>query len=404
MERYETEKKQINEADYIDLTVFVRAFLRLTRRYLLLICPFFICLTAAVGMLSRVMVKEQYVAETSFAVGVKLIDDFTYNYTLSDIDDYYIVQMSDAFQSVVTSEYMQDLTEEELGLSIPGEITWQSTYGTNMGGIYVVSDSMENAVQLRDAVISCLPKALFTTIGDIELTVLGTSERTNILHGNLKSPVLWVGAGAVGSIFAYLGIIFLLTLWRHDIETFEDMATITDLPCLGRLPKGRKKASDKEADLIRSNNTLDSYNTSFLEFKRHLTDVIDHQQVKTLLFTGGYKKRGQTEILDKLIHDWGNQGRKVRRINLDESKGTGTIAQIREKLHQQIEEGLKESELLLINGPGFEQTVELLSAADCVDGIVYIVKAGYDQMDNTEEAIDALSFTQAKFFGYVITV
>lgn len=404
MERNEIEKKQINEADYIDITVFIRAFLRLARKYLLLVCPFFICLTAVVSVLSRAMVKEQYIAETSFVVGVKLMDDFSYNYNLTDTREDYIDQISYAFQSVVPSEYMHSLIDEELGRNIPAEISWNSAYGTNMGGIQVVSDSMENAVRVRDAVVNTLPEALFTTIGDIELKVLGTSERTEVSHGELKSPVIWVGAGLFGSIFAYLGIIFLIALWRHDIETSEDMAKITDLPCLGCLPKSRKISSEKGADLFRSRNKSDEYNRSFLEFRKHLTDAIEQQQVKTLLFTGANKKRGQKKILDKLICDWTEQGRKIQSINIDISKAPKTTAQIQEELKQQIEDALKESDLLIINGPDYEQTVELLSAADCVDGIIYIVKSGYDQMESTKESIFTLGFTQAKFLGYVIAI
>ena len=237
MDRNEEQKKLINEADYIDLTVFIRAFLRLARRSLLLVCPIILCLTACIGLLSRKMVKEQHVAEASFVVGVKLLDDFSYNYTLQEIRGDYIALMSDAFQSVVSSEYMYFLLEEELGWNIPGEIYCNYAYGTNMGGIYVISDSMENAIQLRDAVISCLPRALYTSIGDIELKVLGKTESSEVLHEELQSKAIWAAAGIAGGVFAYLGIIFLLTLLCHDIETAEDMAKITDLPCLGILQK-----------------------------------------------------------------------------------------------------------------------------------------------------------------------
>ena len=83
---------------------------------------------------------------------------------------------------------------------------------------------------------------------------------------------------------------------------------------------------------------------------------------------------------------------------------SNTTVQIQEELNQQIEEALKESALLIIDGPDYEQTIELLSAADCVDGIVYIVKAGYEQMEYAEEAIRTIGFARAKFLGYVITV
>ena len=393
MEKNETQKKRINEADYIDITVFIRAFLRLARRYFLLVCPIIVCLTACLNLMSRSLVKEQYVAKASFVVGVTLLDDFSYNYTLPEIRNDYVVQMSDSFRSVIGSEYMYYLLEEETGRNIPGEVYWENAYGTNMGGISVVSDSLENAKQLRDAVIDCLPKALFTTIGDIELKVLETSENTEVLHENLKSPLIWAGGGIVGGIFAYLGILFLITLLRHDIESPEDMLKITKLPCLGRLPKSRKATSNKQS----------AYNRAFSEFRRQLADAIKQQQVKSILFTGGYKKRGQTELLDKLNSDWISQGKKVTRIHMDLSKEPGNVTHIQEELNQQIENALKESDLIIVSGPDYKQTMELLTMADCVDGIVYIVKAGYDQMENTKEAIDTLGFAQADLMGYVIT-
>ena len=65
-------------------------------------------------------------------------------------------------------------------------------------------------------------------------------------------------------------------------------------------------------------------------------------QVKTLLFTGGYKKHGQTELLDKLYSDWIDQGKKVTRINMDLSKVPNTVARIQKELNQHMEEALKE--------------------------------------------------------------
>lgn len=399
----ETKKNQINEADYIDIPYFVRSFLRLIRRYLLLVCPIIVCLIVSIGLLSRVLVKQQYVAETSFVVGVTLSDDFSYNYTLPEINGYYIEQMSEAFQYVIKSEYMYYLLEEELGGNVPGDINLEYANGTNMGRLLVVSDSMENAERLRDAVITCLPKALFTTLGDIELKVIETSEWTEVSHEILKSPLIWVGAGVIGGIFVYLGIIFLMILWRHDIETSEDMLKITDLPCLGNLPKSRKLVSNKQTDNIQSNSIADEYNRSFSEFRKQLKDVIEQQQIKTLLFTGGYKKRGQTEILDKLNHDWIDQGKKILYINMDLIRTPKTGIQICDEHDEYTEKDFEEADLLIINGPDYEQTVELLTIADAVDGIVYIVKAGYDQLNSTEEAISVLGFTQAKLLGYVLT-
>ena len=403
MKKNETLKKQINEADYIDLTVYIRTFLRLARRNLLLVCPMIVCLTVGMKLLSGAMVKEQSTAEASLVVGVTLSDNLSFNYGNSEIREDYFAQMSDAFQTVIKSEYMYYLLEEELGRVIPGEVNWNSVYGTNMGGIYVVSDTMEEAIQLRDAVIHCLPTALFTTLGDIELRVLETSERTEIIHEEMTSPLIWVGAGVIGGILAYLGIIFLITLWQHDIEASEDMAKITDLPCLGSLPKTRKSSSKKQPKHVLPHN-LNEYNGAFSEFRKQLEDAIERQQVRTLLFTGGYKKRGQTELLDKLVHDWTDQGKKVQSIKMASSKVSNTTVQIQEELNQQIEEALKESALLIIDGPDYEQTIELLSAADCVDGIVYIVKAGYEQVEYAEEAIRTIGFARAKFLGYVITV
>ena len=172
------------------------------------------------------------------------------------------------------------------------------------------------------------------------------------------------------------------------------MLKITNLSCLGRLPKAGKTTSNKQSD----------YNRSFAEFRRQLADAIEQQQVKTLLFTGGYKKRGQTELLDKLHNDWTSQGKKVARIHMDLSKQPGNVAKIQEELNQQIESALKASDLILISGPDYGQTMELLTMADCVDGMVYIVKAGYDQTENTKEAMDTLGFAKADLMGYVITV
>ena len=399
--RYRSQKQVVNAADYIDIPAFIRTFLRLARRYLLLVFPIIICLTACISMLSRVLVKEQYVAEASFVVGVTLSDDFSYNYTLSTVRDDYVGQMSGALQAVSNSEYMGYLLEEELGKTIPGEIHWKSAQGTTMGGGYTISDSMENAVQLRDAVITCLPKAVFTTIGDIEIKVLETTERTEVVRESLKSPVIWVGAGGFGGIFAYCGIIFLFTLWRHDIENSEDMLKITNLPCLGTLTGSGKMFPGIRSGHARSGKN--EHDRSFTEFEKQLAGFIKQKQAKTILFTGDCRKRGQTKLLDRINHDWISQGKKIKLMNMDITDEKKTGGQIREELNQQLGKAPEEADLVIINGPGCEQTVELLTIADCVDGIVYIVKAGYDQLEHTKEAISTLEYTQAELIGYVIT-
>ena len=124
--------------------------------------------------------------------------------------------------------------------------------------------------------------------------------------------------------------------------------------------------------------------------------------MKTLLFTGGYLKRGQTELINILNLDWVSRGKRVRCINIDLSKEQKTVVQIQIELTQRIEEALKEADLIMIDGPDYKHTVELLTMADCVDASLYMVKAGYDQMENTKEAIDTLGFAQAKLIGYVI--
>ena len=126
MGKNETQKKRINEADYIDITVFIRAFLRLARRYFWLVCPIIVCLAACLNLMSRVLVKEKHVASASFVVGVTLLDDFSFNYTLADTWNDYVVQMSEAFKAVVQSEYMYYLLEEETGRDIPGDIYWEN--------------------------------------------------------------------------------------------------------------------------------------------------------------------------------------------------------------------------------------------------------------------------------------
>ena len=100
MKKNETLKKQINEADYIDLTVYIRTFLRLARRNLLLVCPMIVCLTVGMKLLSGAMVKEQSTAEASLVVGVTLSDNLSFNYGNSEIREDYFAQMSDAFQTV----------------------------------------------------------------------------------------------------------------------------------------------------------------------------------------------------------------------------------------------------------------------------------------------------------------
>ena len=340
MKNKDQQKMLMDEIDYIDIPAFVRSMKRYARKYILFVVPLILCMSACLAMFTKQYTKKHYVAGGTSIIGIRLSDSLSFDYTLSGLTwdrESTLMQLNYVFSGLLDSGYITQYVKDSMGKKrdeeLDGQIYMNAVYSTNLIDIYVVSELPEDAAEIRDAVFDCLPDAVFPAVGFIEMDIqeMYTREESSP-RAFLATPVVWGAGGVVLGIIGYLGLVFLYTLRRRDVETPYDLRKFTDLPCVGRLPALKKK---------------EQYQRAFESFRRTVAEEIRQHQIKVLLLTGSGHRKGQSTIAAGLEEAWSKMGKKVIRTDLKPEEGLMTEEKVRGSLNQYLEE----ADIILIDGP-----------------------------------------------------
>ena len=402
----------MDEIDYLDIPAFIRSFLRYARKYILLAVPLIICMSVCLAMLSKPYAKKDYIAGGTAMIGVRLSNSVTFDYNLSGLTwerQSTLAQMDYVLSELMGSGYINQFVRDSMGKKrneeLNGQIYINTAYPTNLVDIYVVSAAPEDAEAIRDAVFSCLPDAVFPAIGFIELDVeeLYTREETSS-RAFLTSHKVWVAGGVILGMIGYLGLVFLYTLRRRDVETPKDLRKLTDLPCLGRLPalkkriRLRKRGNTEELNDFRI--VTEEYQRAFDRFRRTAAEKIRQRQSRVVLLTGSGHRKGQSTIAAELEKAWCEMGKTVILTDLTQIEGPLTEEKVRSFLDQSYEE----ADIILIDGPSCDQSADSLILADCADAMILVIREGQSQPDELREMFQSLLYANASSLGYVLNI
>ena len=413
MEQNNKEQRMLlDEIDYLDIPAFIRSFLRYARKYILFAVPLIICMSICLAILSKPYAKKNYVAGVTAMIGVRLSNSVSFDYTLSGLTwerQSTLAQMDYVLTELVESGYINQFVRNSMGIKrneeLNGQIYINTAYPTNLLDISVVSETPEDAEAIRDAVISCLPDAVFPAVGFIEMDIEELYNREeSSSRAFLTSHKVWVAGGAALGIIIYLGLVFLYTLRRRDVETPKDLRKLTDLPCLGRLPALKKRLSRrKRASTEGLNDSLvmtEEYQRAFNRFRKTAAEEIRQCQSRVILLTGSGQRKGQSTIAAELEKAWSKMGKKVILTDFTLTEGPLTEEKVRSSLVQ----GAEEADLILIDGPSCDRSADSLVLADCADAVIVVIREGNSQPDELREMFQSLQYTNARTLGYVLNI
>ncbi|MBR6208195.1 MAG: hypothetical protein IKQ69_04285 [Oscillospiraceae bacterium] len=419
MEQIKTKNEQkllMDEIDYIDIPAFIRSFLRYTRKFILFALPLILCMSVCLALLSKPYAKKNdvtsYVAGGTAMIGVRLSNSVSFDYTLSGLSwdrQATLAQMGHVLSVLMESGYIDQFVRNSMGIDrndeLNGQIYMNAAYMTNLVDIYVVSESPEDAESIRDAVFSCLPDAVFPAVGFIEVDIeeLYTREQAPS-RAFLNSQKVWAAGGAVLGLIGYLGLVFLYTLRRRDVETPKDIRKLTDLPCLGRLPALRKRLHlRKQVSTGELNDSLvvtEAYRRAFDRFRRAAAEEIQQQKSRVILLTGNGQRKGQSTIAAELEKAWNKMGKKV--ILADPALKEGGLTE--EQVRRSLDQSLREADLVLVDGPPCDRSADSLVLADCADAMILVIREGQSQPEELRELFQSLQYANARPLGYVLNI
>lgn len=412
IKKNDQQRTPLNEIDFIDIPAFIKRMMRYTRKYILLVLPLIVCMSVCLAVLSKSYSKKIYVAGGTSMIGVRLSNSLSFDYTLSELSwdrQSTVAHLNSVLSALTESGYISQVVKKTLGLKrdeeLKGQIYINAPYSTNLIDISVVSETLEDAETIRDAVFNCFPDAVFPAVGFVEMDIqaMYTREESSP-RAFLTSQKVWAAGGVVLGIFGYLGLIFLYTLRRKDVETPKDVNKFTDLPCIGRLPALKKRIRfGKRSNTEELNDYLvvtEEYGQAFKILRRSLLEEIRQHNIKVLLLTGLGHRRGQSTIAAELEKAWQRMGKKV--ILTDMALNDGIMTE--EKVHCFLNQFLEEADLILIDGPSCDQSADSLILADCADAMIMVIREGAPRPKELKEMFQSLKYANARTLGYVLNI
>ncbi len=412
IKKNDQQRTPLNEIDFIDIPAFIKRMMRYTRKYILLVLPLIVCMSVCLAVLSKSYSKKIYVAGGTSMIGVRLSNSLSFDYTLSELSwgrQSTVAHLNSVLSALTESGYISQVVKKTLGLKrdeeLKGQIYINAPYSTNLIDISVVSETLEDAETIRDAVFNCFPDAVFPAVGFVEMDIqaMYTREESSP-RAFLTSQKVWAAGGVVLGIFGYLGLIFLYTLRRKDVETPKDVNKFTDLPCIGRLPALKKRIRfGKRSNTEELNDYLvvtEEYGQAFKTLRRSLLEEIRQHNIKVLLLTGLGHRRGQSTIAAELEKAWQRMGKKV--ILTDMALNDGIMTE--EKVHCFLNQYLEEADLILIDGPSCDQSADSLILADCADAMIMVIREGAPRPKELKEMFQSLKYANARTLGYVLNI
>lgn len=412
IKKNDQQRTPLNEIDFIDIPAFIKRMMRYTRKYILLVLPLIVCMSVCLAVLSKSYSKKIYVAGGTSMIGVRLSNSLSFDYTLSELSwgrQSTVAHLNSVLSALTESGYISQVVKKTLGLKrdeeLKGQIYINAPYSTNLIDISVVSETLEDAETIRDAVFNCFPDAVFPAVGFVEMDIqaMYTREESSP-RAFLTSQKVWAAGGVVLGIFGYLGLIFLYTLRRKDVETPKDVNKFTDLPCIGRLPALKKRIRfGKRSNTEELNDYLvvtEEYGQAFKTLRRSLLEEIRQHNIKVLLLTGLGHRRGQSTIAAELEKAWQRMGKKV--ILTDMALNDGIMTE--EKVHCFLNQYLEEADLILIDGPSCDQSADSLILADCADAMIMVIREGAPRPKELKEMFQSLKYANTRTLGYVLNI
>lgn len=368
-------------------------------------------------------------------------------------------QLSMTFPYILESGYFRSVLLEHLGTDyLNGTITAETISGSNVVTMKVQSSSPQDAYAILTAAIEIYPEAAHFVLGDISFSML---TQPQIPTEPYNRPSMWksclVGVGL--GLLVSLVILVLLSIFRKNVCTKEEMRKITSMRCLAMLPRVHVKARTKKRTMQISflNPSMPhGYTESIRVLKNRIVKAMESNDQKVLLVTSTVSGEGKSVTAVNLAGQLAMDGARVLLIDGDlrkqrdgqllnlsaeyglvEACGDSDQAavwtaiehnsgEVKERgllflggnnvLHQPASflsssalrhciQSLRENvDYIIIDSPpcGMFQDTALL--AECADSVLYLV--GHDRLSAgaVRDGIHVLGGQQISFLGYVFNI
>lgn len=322
--------------------------------------------------------SPMYESSATFTVATGNEDSGSYSfyYNQSTAD-----QLSKTFPYILDSSFFRGLLMEQLGTeTINGTISSSTIESSNVVTMTVRSSDPQQAYDILQAALEIYPEAARFVLGSIRFDMLSEAQMASAPYNRLSVKKSAVLGGAAG-FMVMAGFFTLISLFKKNVCTAEDMKKITSLRCFALLPDVRFKARGKKKGqtVAPMNKRIPyEYRESIRSLQSRVMKALSDKQGKVLLVTSTTAGEGKSTVAVNLAQSLAVDGYRVLLIDGDLRKqGDASIFGVKGKYGlADIIKG--DARMLLIRDCVMEMTHKkqpqerTVSAADSHTGIWFV--------------------------------
>ena len=214
----QTDSRQIDEAEKIDLIKAVEDFLHGLKKLWLLILALIVLGAGVSYFRTTYTYTPQYVASATMAVTGP---GGEYSGTAT--------QMAEIFPYILSSGVLQDVVAREMGMDyVPGSVSVQAEEGTNLLTMSVTSNDAQMAYDVLHKMIECYPEVAEFVLGKTSLEILdetgvpSDTRREIVVRGSYRRV-------AVQGALAGLVILCLYVFLKKTVRSKEKLKKYINL-------------------------------------------------------------------------------------------------------------------------------------------------------------------------------
>ena len=307
------------EVQPIDLSVLLRRMGRaLTRLWPVCLALVVLC-AALMGWRAHRSFRPMYRSEAVFSVNLSFVGGTD----LSGYSQYYnksaAQQVADTFPYLLTSDRMQELLLQRLGVTyLNGVISSSAIKDTSFFVLTVESPSPQDAYDILCAVIDVYPQVNRLVLGETQLVVNQEPSLPDAPY-NADPWVRSAVKGAALGVVLALAVLIVAAALRRTVSSTGDVKRLVSLTALASIPRTapkRRKNGPQQGLLITRMQTdsafCEAYRLLRLKLLRQLKD-----EDKVIMVTSSIPSEGKSSVSVNLALSLAREGKKVLLIDGD---------------------------------------------------------------------------------------
>lgn len=259
--------------------------------------------------------KQTYTSSMTIAVN---LSGYTTSATSTSLSR--TIEISETYQSVLSSSTLKALVEKDMGQEMTGTVTVRKKGKTNLIDIAVTDISSQKAYDTLKSIYKNYPKITDNSFNNVIISVISAPFLPTSVSNPSASIAYSLLFGVLGSLICTV-IILLISFMRDTVKNPSDVDDMLECKLFGsvyHVNKRKRKIGLKNDGLLLTNPLIDySFRNSFSEIAIKLESIQRTKNIKSIVVTSVAENEGKTTIIVNMAISLAAMGKKVVIVDSD---------------------------------------------------------------------------------------